>query len=152
MTDLSRRRGSSAKPKNAPELRGAVFPTAFGWAAAAASPKGVRHLILHQAGRRRAESALRRLGVEAPPSIPPSLRPVVRAVQAYFEGKPVEPDFPLDLSDLTPFARRVTEATRKIGRGRVRSYGEVAAAAGACGAARAVGAVMARNPVPLAVP
>jgi len=53
---------------------------------------------------------------------------------------------------LTPFGRRVVRACRAIGWGEVRTYGELAAAAGARGAARAVGQVMAGNRTPLVVP
>ncbi|HJM43504.1 MAG: MGMT family protein [Nitrospinota bacterium] len=82
----------------------------------------------------------------------PLLRRVIQSVRDYFEGEPVALDFDLDLSDLSPFSRRVTRETRKIGWGRVRTYGQVAAAAGSPGAARAVGVVMAKNRLPLAVP
>jgi methylated-DNA-[protein]-cysteine S-methyltransferase len=61
-------------------------------------------------------------------------------------------DVPLDLSHLSAFQNRVVRACRRIGRGRVRSYGDLAAAAGAPGAARAVGNVMAQNRYPIIVP
>lgn len=59
---------------------------------------------------------------------------------------------PLDLSETTPFQRRVLEVVGGIRRGEVRPYGWVAREAGAPGASRAVGNVMASNPVPLLVP
>jgi O-6-methylguanine DNA methyltransferase len=43
------------------------------------------------------------------------------------------------------FARKVQAIVRKIPKGQVQTYGEVAAAAGRPGAARAVGNVMAHN-------
>lgn len=43
---------------------------------------------------------------------------------------------------MTPFARRVATVVASLPRGDVISYGEVAAAAGAPGAARAVGSVL----------
>jgi O-6-methylguanine DNA methyltransferase len=52
----------------------------------------------------------------------------------------------------TPFQREVWEALRRIPVGRTRSYGEIAASLGRPGAARAVGAANARNPVALAIP
>jgi methylated-DNA-[protein]-cysteine S-methyltransferase len=58
----------------------------------------------------------------------------------------------LDLTHLSAFQNRVVRNCRRISRGRVRSYGELAAAAGSPGAARAVGSVMARNRFPIIVP
>ena len=61
-------------------------------------------------------------------------------------------DVPLDLSHLSAFQSSVVSACRKIGRGRTRTYGELAAAAGSPGASRAVGSVMAKNRFPIIVP
>lgn len=59
---------------------------------------------------------------------------------------------PLDLSETTPFQWRVLEVVGGIPRGEVRPYLWVAREAGSPGASRAVGTVMANNPVPLLVP
>jgi O-6-methylguanine DNA methyltransferase len=59
---------------------------------------------------------------------------------------------PLDLSETTPFQRRVLKVVGGIPRGEVRPYLWVAREAGSAGASRAVGTVMANNPVPLLVP
>jgi methylated-DNA-[protein]-cysteine S-methyltransferase len=59
---------------------------------------------------------------------------------------------PLALDHLTPFARQVVVACRRISWGLVSSYGELAARCGSPGAARAVGSVMAKNRYPLVVP
>lgn len=45
----------------------------------------------------------------------------------------------------TPFAKKVYAVVAKIPRGQTRTYGQVAAAAGRPGAARAVGTIMSRN-------
>ena len=58
----------------------------------------------------------------------------------------------LDLGGLSEFERAVLEATRRIPAGQVRPYGWVAREAGSPRAVRAVGSVLARNPVPLLVP
>lgn len=58
----------------------------------------------------------------------------------------------VDISELTPFEQATLRATASIPAGQVRSYGWVAAAIGQPNAARAVGGVMARNPVPLLYP
>src|ERR671916_696888 len=71
-------------------------------------------------------------------------------VAAALAGERVE--VPLDLSRATPFQRRVLGVVKGIARGEVRPYVWVASEAGAPGASRAVGNVMANNPVPLLVP
>lgn len=58
----------------------------------------------------------------------------------------------LDLSGLTDFQRRVYTAVQKIPRGETRTYGQVAAALGMPGAARAVGGALRKNPFVLVVP
>ena len=58
----------------------------------------------------------------------------------------------LDLSVGTPFQRRVWAALQQIPPGETRSYGELAAALGVPGAARAVGSANARNPLSIVVP
>jgi O-6-methylguanine DNA methyltransferase len=59
---------------------------------------------------------------------------------------------PLDLSGGTEFQRQVWAALRKIGRGRTRSYGEIARLIGKPRAVRAVGSACGANPIPVFVP
>jgi O-6-methylguanine DNA methyltransferase len=61
-------------------------------------------------------------------------------------------DAVVDISDLTPFEQAALRATAQIPPGEVRSYAWVAAQIGHPRAARAVGRVMARNPLPLLFP
>jgi methylated-DNA-[protein]-cysteine S-methyltransferase len=85
--------------------------------------------------------------------VPPGfLDDLERELNRYFAGKPVNFTVPLAPVDLTPFQSQVMEACRLIGYGQVRTYGWLAARVGKPGAARAVGQVMARNPLPLLVP
>lgn len=65
--------------------------------------------------------------------------------------RPDAATIPLDVY-ATAFRRRVWEALRRIPAGETRSYGQIAAEAGAPGAARAVGTACATNPVPIVVP
>lgn len=62
------------------------------------------------------------------------------------------PDILLDGRGLPEWDRRVYEAARRIPPGSVTSYGRLARAAGAPGAARAVGGAVGRNPFWLFVP
>lgn len=75
-----------------------------------------------------------------------------RELGEYFRGERREFSVPVDLSGLTPFQRRVLEVTRGIRYGEVRSYGEVAVAAGRPKGARAVGQALRQNPVCIVVP
>lgn len=77
-------------------------------------------------------------------------RGLAERVAAALAGDKVE--VPADLSETTPFQRRVLEAVKGIPRGEVRPYAWVAREAGSPKASRAVGSVMANNPVPLIVP
>jgi methylated-DNA-[protein]-cysteine S-methyltransferase len=81
------------------------------------------------------------------------LAPAVAALEQYFSGRRMSLQVPLDVSALTPFRRRVLLTLRdKVPPGEVVSYGELACLVGQPSAARAVGGVMAQNPLPLFVP
>jgi methylated-DNA-[protein]-cysteine S-methyltransferase len=79
--------------------------------------------------------------------------PLIELLQAYFAGEDVPLDeVPVDLEYDSPFFTRCAEALRSIPRGEVVTYGELAALAGAPGAARAAGSFCARNRLGLFVP
>jgi methylated-DNA-[protein]-cysteine S-methyltransferase len=79
--------------------------------------------------------------------------PIVRLLQRYFAGEAVSlNDVPVDLEYDTPFFERCARALRAVPRGEVVTYGELAALAGAPGAARAAGTFCARNRLSLFVP
>jgi len=125
-----------------------AFATPWGWVAVLRSARGVRRVVLPRRGRRDALAAL-----AAPRGTPLRPWPEFRAaVLAYLAGRAPAPDFPLDLPRLGPFARQALAAARAVPAGGTVTYGELAAAAGRPGAARAAGGAMARNPVPLLVP
>jgi O-6-methylguanine DNA methyltransferase len=96
--------------------------------------------------RMRIEGRLRRpvIAGEAPPWLNQTL------VQ-FFNTWRVD-DRIVDIDDLTPFEQAALRATAQIPPGEVRSYSWVASQIGHPRAARAVGQVMARNPLPLLFP
>jgi methylated-DNA-[protein]-cysteine S-methyltransferase len=78
---------------------------------------------------------------------------VIRLLQAYFAGEPAPiGEVPVDLEYETSFFARCATALRTIPRGEVVSYGELAALAGAPGAARAAGTFCARSHLSIFVP
>ena len=143
-----------------PVIEATVFDTRLGWCGVAASKAGVRHVVLPLPDRRAALFALKCLGISKVEEVSDvsrtlsisSLLKAVSALQAYFRGDSPSLDFPLDLSGISPFDRRVLKVTKKIPYGATRTYGEVAKTLGKPMAARAVGAALGRNPFPLAVP
>lgn len=84
---------------------------------------------------------------------------VLRQIAEYVAGKRRHFETRLDWSLAgggserpTRFPRRVLGELAKVRFGHTLSYGELARRAGSPGAARAVGGVMAKNPIPLVVP
>jgi methylated-DNA-[protein]-cysteine S-methyltransferase len=131
-----------------------VFKTPWGWAGVAASVNGTRagvsRVVLPQPSRRAAERAL---GGTAPPStLAPLLRDAQTQLREFLSGARRALDCPIDLSDGTPFQRKVWRASLAIPYGRARSYKWVAARVGGPNHARAVGLALGANPVPILVP
>lgn len=77
---------------------------------------------------------------------------VIKQLREYFDGRRTAFDLAVSLSHLTPFQRRVLEATMEISFGSVSTYGEMARRLGKRKAARAVGQALARNPIPIVIP
>ncbi len=94
------------------------------------------------------QEPVRGRGVEPPPFV----RRLARDLERYLSGERVALDVRLDLSAVSPFDRAVYEAARAVPRGQLATYGSLARRLGRPGAARAVGAALGRNPVPLVVP
>jgi methylated-DNA-[protein]-cysteine S-methyltransferase len=76
---------------------------------------------------------------------------LVHAFDRFFSTWTID-DTVVDISDLTPFEQAALRAAAQIPPGEVRSYAWVAMQIGRPKAARAVGRVMARNPLPLLFP
>jgi len=83
---------------------------------------------------------------------PERLRSARRQMQEYLSGKRTAFHLKMDLSGATPFQRSVLEAARRIARGGVLSYGDLAARVGRPRAGRAVGQALAHNPLPVLIP
>lgn len=72
-------------------------------------------------------------------------------LQEYFSGARETFDLPMDVHG-TPFQEKVWKLLLDIPYGETRSYGELAAAAGSPGAAKAVGGACRSNPIPIFIP
>lgn len=115
-----------------------------------ASSGGVRLVRRGGSAEEFAREYRRRFGRLLAQSDDASTRKLAEKVARVLAGEKAR--VPLDLSETTPFQRRVLEVVGGIPRGEVRPYLWVAREAGSAGASRAVGTVMANNPVPLLVP
>ncbi|MDG4790907.1 methylated-DNA--[protein]-cysteine S-methyltransferase [Micromonospora sp. WMMD1102] len=80
------------------------------------------------------------------------LRAAVGQFRAYFAGELTEFALPLSVRRGSEFERAVWTEMSKIPYGETRTYGQLAAAVGDPGAARAVGVACNRNPIPVIVP
>ncbi len=132
------------------------FRSKEGWCAAAWTPQGLSALVL---GRSTRKIAFRELSSTLPPMPEgfwegkPTLVPngIRSQVQKAFQGNPYQSPR-LDLFFMTPFQRRILEATCQVPWGQTRSYAWVARKAGSPRAFRAAGQALNRNPVALLIP
>ena len=132
----------------------ALFETPLGTCGVAWNGHGVLGVQLPEG---RADATRRRMhdrfsGAEetAPPR---TVQRAIDGIRALMGGtRPDLSKIELDMRDVSPFHRRVYETARDIPIGETLSYGELAAEAGAPGAARAVGQALGRNPYAIVVP
>ncbi len=128
------------------------FSTAMGWASLATRDDILHGLTL---GHKTAKNAQRAINEQLGTIISaPDLWPELTSrVQEFLEGAQDDLlDIEIDDAHYTPFQARVVHKCRRIRWGETLAYGELAAQAGAPGAARAVGSVMAANRFPLVIP
>ena len=77
---------------------------------------------------------------------------VARELTGYFAGKLKRFTFPIDISGVSEFGQKVLQACFAIPYGAFVSYGDLARMAGRPRAARAVGRLMATNPIAVVIP
>jgi methylated-DNA-[protein]-cysteine S-methyltransferase len=82
----------------------------------------------------------------------PRLTGAVAQLAAYFAGELTTFELALSVRRGSEFERAVWTELSRIPYGEMRTYGEIATAAGDPGAARAVGVACNRNPLPIVVP
>ncbi|CAN5387630.1 methylated-DNA--protein-cysteine methyltransferase [soil metagenome] len=81
----------------------------------------------------------------------PVVAAAAKQLREYLSGARTDFDIPVDARG-TAFQQRVWHALTQIPFGQTRSYGQIAAAIGSPGSARAVGLANGRNPVSIVVP
>jgi methylated-DNA-[protein]-cysteine S-methyltransferase len=83
---------------------------------------------------------------------PTALDDVRTQLDEYFEGRRTHFDLPVDTGAVAAFARAVLDELARVPYGTVTTYGQLARRSGRPRAARAVGTVMNRNPIPIVLP
>ncbi|MHC4476404.1 MAG: methylated-DNA--[protein]-cysteine S-methyltransferase [Planctomycetota bacterium] len=134
-------------------VRYTVFRTRWGYFGLAGTDRGLLRTCLPLPSRHLAESHLLT-------NLPDARREkklfkkLQEQVTAYYEGTYVvfNTDIGVLLDDKSLFARKVLTCLRSISFGRTTTYGRLAEKAGRPKAARAVGSVLAGNPLPLIIP
>jgi methylated-DNA-[protein]-cysteine S-methyltransferase len=131
-----------------------LFDTAIGRCGAAWSDRGLVGVQLPEAGEAETRARmLQRFPAAAETAAPRKVQLAIDNIVALLCGEPSDLSaIALDMEGLAPFHRRVYEVARTIPPGKTLPYGEVAARAGAPGAARAVGQALGHNPFPIIVP
>jgi methylated-DNA-[protein]-cysteine S-methyltransferase len=84
--------------------------------------------------------------------VPRAVDAVRRQLDEYFEGGRHGFDLPIDLRVSSAFSRTVLGELAHVPYGELTTYGALAAQAGRPRAARAVGTIMNRNPIPIVLP
>jgi methylated-DNA-[protein]-cysteine S-methyltransferase len=132
----------------------AFFDTAIGRCGVAWGERGVAGVQLPEAGERETRARmLQRFPAAGEAQPPPEVQRVIERIMALLRGEASDlSTIALDMEEVPAFHRRVYEVARAIPSGMTLSYGEIAARAGAPGAARAVGQALGRNPFPIVVP
>ncbi|MEE8369214.1 MAG: MGMT family protein [Dehalococcoidia bacterium] len=125
--------------------------TALGWVGLAVSMRGLRATTLPRSSRDEALREVIAMGA-AEPASDADIGRLPGLIQALARGQRADGDTAIDWDGLSPFRRAVLEETMRIPAGETRSYGWLARQVGHPRAARAVGRVMATNPLPLVVP
>lgn len=77
---------------------------------------------------------------------------VLGQLREYFAGQRLDFDLPLDLPPLEPTTLAVLTALQGVHAGETVTYAELARRSGTGVPARAIGSIMAANPVPLVIP
>ena len=139
-----------------PSGRFYLVETKLGWIGLVLSPGGpagvrLRATTLPRASRDDALREVAEMGAVEPAS-DAEAGETARLVKALAEGEPAALAALIDWDGATGFRRDVMEEALRIPRGETRTYGWLAERVGRPRAARAVGRVMATNPLPIVVP
>ncbi len=126
----------------------AILATALGHVGLSSAGARLVRVVLPMADERQ---VARRLGVDLRDAA--ADHPLAALIRRYADGEAVDfAHVEIDFGPMEPASLAVYAEARRIPHGEVVTYGELAARLGLDNGARAVGAALGRNPVPLVVP
>ena len=128
-----------------------IFNTSWGWMGIVNSERGLRRIILPQSSYDNAHQIITTEVTVAKSSKNDTSR-IIQKLKSYLQGENVVFSDPLDLSPATQFQQGIRQVICSIPYGETRSYSWVANEIGKPGARRAVGQVLAHNPIPIIIP
>jgi methylated-DNA-[protein]-cysteine S-methyltransferase len=146
MPELDARFRAAALSEGLVDVRYDLAETPVGELFVAATPRGLCRIAYTVEGQD--EVIARSFGVRV---LRTPLDQVRRELDEYFEGRRHAFDLPIDLR-VAPFHETVLRELARIPYGHTDTYGALAAKVGHPKAARAVGTVMNRNPIPIVLP
>ena len=117
----------------------------------AVTERGICRISYNPEPDRDAEVLARTFGVRVLRA-PRQVDHVRRELEEYFEGRRHAFDLPIDLRGREGFSRAILDRLARVPYGEVTTYKSLAVEAGNPRAARAVGTIMNRNPIPIVLP
>jgi methylated-DNA-[protein]-cysteine S-methyltransferase len=128
-----------------------IADTPIGPLLVAVTERGLCRISYDPEPEREAEELARTFGARVLRAGRP-VDPVKRELDEYFEGRRRDFDLSVDLRGRSEFSRAVLQQLAQVPFGEVTTYGRLAARSGRPRAARAVGTIMNRNPIPIVLP
>jgi methylated-DNA-[protein]-cysteine S-methyltransferase len=149
--DLDARFRAAAADSGELDVAYDLVETPLGTLLVAATGAGLCRISYDPEPEREVETLAKLLGNRVLRTAKP-VDPTRRQLDEYFEGRRHDFDLPLDVRIAAPFARRVLDELARVPYGETTTYAALAARAEHPRAARAVGTVMNRNPIPIVLP
>jgi methylated-DNA-[protein]-cysteine S-methyltransferase len=149
--ELDRRFRAAAAGEGLLDVGYDVLDSPVGALLVATTRRGVCRISYDADPEAQAEQLARAYGVRVLRA-PSAVDEVKRELDEYFDGRRVTFDLALDLTAAPDFTRTVLDELAQVPYGQVTTYGTLAARVGSPRAARAVGTVMNRNPIPIVLP
>jgi methylated-DNA-[protein]-cysteine S-methyltransferase len=149
--ELDRRFREAAAAEGLLDAAYDLVDTPLGTLLVATTERGLCRIAYDAEPELEAERLARAFGVRVLRAAKP-IDPARRELDEYFHGKRQRFELPVDVGLVADFNRRVLGELARVPYGEVVTYGELAARAERPRAARAVGTVMNRNPLPIVLP